>query len=83
MPLQIERVPCLSDNYSWLLHDPATGATAVVDPAEVAPIERALEDKGWRLTHVLNTHHHWDHVGGNEASFLLFFTTCTLDLQVY
>ena len=66
-PPQIERVPCLSDNYSWLLHEPQQGATAVVDPAEVEPVVAALEARGWRLTHILNTHHHWDHVGGNEA----------------
>jgi hydroxyacylglutathione hydrolase len=65
--LQIERVPCLSDNYSWLLHEPAAGVTAVVDPAEVAPVVEALRAKGWKLTHILNTHHHFDHVGGNEA----------------
>lgn len=64
--LEIERVPCLSDNYSWLLHEPQQGVTAVVDPAEVAPVVAALEAKGWKLTHILNTHHHWDHVGGNE-----------------
>ncbi|PSC76082.1 hydroxyacylglutathione hydrolase [Micractinium conductrix] len=64
--LQIERVPCLSDNYSWLLHEPSAGVTAVVDPAEVAPVVAAAERLGWTLTHILNTHHHWDHVGGNE-----------------
>ena len=60
----IQLVPCLRDNYCPLIHDPATGATAVVDPAEVAPIEAALAERGWRLTHILNTHHHPDHVGG-------------------
>lgn len=90
---QIERVPCLSDNYAWLLHEPSAGLTAVVskqnnrccldmsrpvvgpmqikasvssaenlsilmlqvDPAEVAPVVAALRDKGWKLTHVLNS----------------------------
>jgi hydroxyacylglutathione hydrolase len=65
--LEIVRVPALSDNYVWLAHDPATAATAVVDPAEVAPVLKALEQRGWRLTHILNTHHHADHVGGNIA----------------
>lgn len=65
--MQIELVPCLSDNYAFLLHEPTAGVTAVVDPAEVAPVEAALAARGWRLTHILNTHHHWDHVGGNEA----------------
>jgi hydroxyacylglutathione hydrolase len=65
--LQIERVPCLSDNYAWLLHEPGSGATAVVDPSESAPVEAALARLGWKLTHILNTHHHADHTGGNRA----------------
>lgn len=64
--MEVHQFPCLNDNYSFLLHDPATGATAVVDTPEVAPIEAALKEKGWKLTHVINTHHHWDHTGGNE-----------------
>lgn len=59
--LEIERVPCLSDNYAWLIK--SGDATAVVDTPEVAPIVAALERRGWRLTHILNTHHHWDHTG--------------------
>jgi hydroxyacylglutathione hydrolase len=49
-----------------LVHDPETGATATIDTPEVAPINQALAAKGWRLTHILNTHHHFDHAGGNE-----------------
>ncbi|KAI3436150.1 hypothetical protein D9Q98_002207 [Chlorella vulgaris] len=63
--LQIERVHCLSDNFAWLLHEPQHGVTAVVDPSEAAPVLSALQAKGWKLTHIINTHHHWDHVGGN------------------
>jgi hydroxyacylglutathione hydrolase len=63
--LQIHPLPVLEDNYIWLLHDPETKATAAVDPAEAEPVLEALDDKGWTLTHILNTHHHWDHVGGN------------------
>ena len=63
--MEVYQFPCLQDNYSFLLHDPSTGATAVVDTPEVAPIEAALKEKGWKLTHILNTHHHWDHTGGN------------------
>ena len=48
------------------MHDPETGATATIDTPEVAPINQALAAKGWRLTHILNTHHHFDHAGGNE-----------------
>lgn len=64
--LQIEIVPCLKDNYAYLVHDEAAGLCAVVDPAEAAPVERALAAKGLTLTHILNTHHHWDHSGGNR-----------------
>lgn len=63
--LQIHSLLVLEDNYIWLLHDPETGSTAAVDPAEAEPVLEALDDKGWNLTHILNTHHHWDHVGGN------------------
>ncbi|HUI18859.1 MAG TPA: hydroxyacylglutathione hydrolase [Alphaproteobacteria bacterium] len=65
--LEIALVPCLKDNYAYLLRDPATGAVGVVDPSEAAPVEAALSARGWTLTHILNTHHHWDHTGGNPA----------------
>ena len=65
--LEIVLVPALSDNYVYLLHDTDTGTTAVVDPGEVAPVEAALAERGWKLTHILNTHHHADHIDGNEA----------------
>lgn len=64
--MEVYQFPALNDNYCYLLHDPTTGDTAVVDTPEVAPIEEALALKGWKLTHILNTHHHWDHTGGNE-----------------
>ncbi|MGH6959903.1 MAG: hydroxyacylglutathione hydrolase [Dongiaceae bacterium] len=64
-PLEIALVPLLKDNYGYLLHDSASGATAIVDPSESAPVLAAAAAKGWQLTHVLNTHHHWDHSGGN------------------
>lgn len=63
--LDIELVPCLSDNYAYLVHDGASGLCAVVDPSEPGPVKRALAAKGWRLSHILNTHHHFDHTGGN------------------
>ncbi len=67
MPLDVHMFPCLNDNYGFLIHDADQGLTAVIDTPEVAPINAALEEKGWRLTHILNTHHHFDHAGGNEA----------------
>ena len=63
--LDIQLVPCLSDNYAYLLRDEDEGICAVVDPSEAAPVKAALEARGWRLTHILNTHHHPDHTGGN------------------
>ncbi|SEL97359.1 hydroxyacylglutathione hydrolase [Roseovarius azorensis] len=64
MALQILTIPCLSDNYAYLAHDPDTGATAAIDVPEAAPILQALENNGWTLSHVLLTHHHWDHIDG-------------------
>ncbi|MGI9308534.1 MAG: MBL fold metallo-hydrolase, partial [Gammaproteobacteria bacterium] len=63
--LQLHMFPCLQDNYCYLIHDDAAGVTAVIDTPEVMAIEEALTDTGWQLTHILNTHHHWDHAGGN------------------
>lgn len=65
--LEIVLVPCLSDNYAYLVHDRETGLCAVVDPSEEAPVSAALQKHGWMLTHILNTHHHWDHTGGNAT----------------
>ncbi len=65
--LEILQIPVLGDNYVYLLHDGASGATAAVDPALHEPVEAALAERGWRLTHIFNTHHHHDHVGGNLA----------------
>lgn len=65
--LDIVQIPVLNDNYIYLAHEPESGATAVVDPAVAPPVLAALEARGWQLTHILNTHHHMDHVGGNLA----------------
>lgn len=64
--LQIHMFPALQDNYCYLLHDTDSGQTAVVDTPDVKAIENALADTGWQLDFILNTHHHWDHAGGNE-----------------
>lgn len=67
MPLELVTLPCLKDNYAYLIHDAATGATAVVDVPEAAPVLAALQARGWTLTDILLTHHHWDHVDGVAA----------------
>lgn len=64
MAAEIRLFPCLSDNFGYLIHDPATKATASIDAPEAAPVIKALEREGWTLTDILITHHHHDHVGG-------------------
>lgn len=67
MALQVYQFPCRSDNYGFLAHDPNLNVTASIDTPEEGPINTALEENGWRLTHILNTHHHGDHTGANIA----------------
>lgn len=64
MPLELVTIPALSDNYTYLLHDSASGATACIDVPEAAPIIDALNERGWTLTEIWLTHHHHDHIGG-------------------
>ena len=65
MPIEIVRVPVLSDNYVWLVHEAASGETLVIDPAVAEPVLAAAEARGWKITQIWNTHWHPDHVGGN------------------
>ena len=65
--LEIVAVPAFSDNYLWLVHDEASGETAVVDPGDAAPVLAEAENRGWTITQVWNTHWHPDHTGGNQA----------------
>lgn len=65
--LQIHQFPCLQDNYGYLLHDPDSGLTAAIDSPDADAIRRALDERGWQLNYILNTHHHADHAGGNLA----------------
>ena len=62
MPLELVTVPCLTDNYAYLLHDDASGHTTLIDAPEAAPILAALAARGWRLDQILLTHHHSDHI---------------------
>ncbi len=64
MKLQIVTLPCLADNYAFLIHHPDTQQTSVVDVPEAAPILAALKDRNWKLDTILLTHHHDDHIAG-------------------
>tara|TARA_B100000965_G_scaffold349671_1_gene322961 strand:+ start:387 stop:1151 length:765 start_codon:yes stop_codon:yes gene_type:complete len=63
--LNIEIIPCLNDNYSYLLHDKITNIVAIVDPSDFTPCNKVVEEKYRKLDFILNTHHHADHIGGN------------------
>lgn len=76
MSIEIIQFPCLQDNYGYLIHDHDTGLTATVDTPEVDAITSALQKRNWKLTHILNTHHHFDHVDGNLE--LKAQTGCTI-----
>jgi hydroxyacylglutathione hydrolase len=64
--LEIVPVPVLSDNYVWLMHEPASGETVAVDPSVADPVLAEAAARGWRITQVWNTHWHPDHTGGND-----------------
>jgi hydroxyacylglutathione hydrolase len=74
--LSVSAVPVLSDNYVWLIHDAESGETAAVDPSVGDPVLAAAEERGLRITQVLNTHWHPDHTGGNDA--IRDATGCTI-----
>ncbi len=67
MAIEIRQFACLADNYGYLIHDRETGDVAAIDTPDAHAINTQLDAAGWRLTHILNTHHHWDHAGGNLA----------------
>ncbi len=74
--IEIHQFPCLSDNYGVLVHDADAGVTASIDAPDAAAVMAALQSTGWRLTHILVTHHHADHTGGIPA--LKSETGCTV-----
>lgn len=65
--LEIVRIPALTDNYVWLVHDAASGETVVIDPSEAAPVLAEADARGWTIGQIWNTHWHPDHTGGNAA----------------
>jgi hydroxyacylglutathione hydrolase len=64
--MNIEIIPCLNDNYSYLIHEEKTNTVAIVDPSEFEPCDKVIKNKYKKLDYILNTHHHYDHVGGNK-----------------
>lgn len=74
--LEVVRIPALSDNYIWLMHDAKSGDTVVIDPAVADPVLEAAQARGWRISQIWNTHWHGDHIGGNAA--IKAATGCTV-----
>ena len=74
--LQIVRIPALSDNYIWLVHDPASCETTVIDPSVAEPVLQEAARRGWQISAIWNTHWHPDHTGGNAA--IKAATGCTV-----
>ena len=64
--MKIEIIPCLQDNFSYLIIDEKKNIACVIDPGEADPIIKYLDKKKINLKFILNTHHHYDHVGGNQ-----------------
>ncbi len=64
MALELVTIPCLTDNYAYLIHDAVSGRTAVIDVPDAAPILAALKARDWALSDILITHHHGDHIDG-------------------
>ena len=63
--LEINIIPCLQDNYSYIVKDASSGLVGVVDPSEFKPVDDFIKEKFNKIDFILNTHHHFDHTGGN------------------
>ena len=64
--MDVKIIPCLNDNYSYLIFDRSNKNACVIDPSESKPVIKAIEENKVKLKYILNTHHHYDHVGGNK-----------------
>ncbi|MDB9705446.1 hydroxyacylglutathione hydrolase [Pelagibacteraceae bacterium] len=64
--MNIEIISCLDDNYSYLIHEEKTNTVTIIDPSEFDPCDELIKKKYKKLDYILNTHHHYDHVGGNK-----------------
>ena len=76
MSIEVVRIPVLDDNYVWLVHEPVSGETMVVDPAVAEPVLAEAKARGWNITAIWNTHWHPDHTGGNAE--IKAATGCTI-----
>jgi hydroxyacylglutathione hydrolase len=76
MSIEIVRIPVLSDNYVWLIHDDTSAETVAIDPAVAEPVLAAAAERGWMITQIWNTHWHPDHTGGNAE--IKAATGCTI-----
>ena len=64
--MNIEIISCLNDNYSYLIHDKQSNTVAIIDTSQFTPCDKIISKKYKKLDYILNTHHHYDHVGGNK-----------------
>jgi hydroxyacylglutathione hydrolase len=76
MSIEVIRIPVLSDNYVWLARESVSGEVMVVDPAVAEPVLAEADRRGWKITHIWNTHWHPDHTGGNAE--IKTATGCTI-----
>ena len=63
--MHVSPIPCLTDNYAYIINDNVSKKVGVVDPSEASPIITYLKKQNLKLDYILNTHHHYDHIGGN------------------
>jgi len=73
--INIETIPCLNDNYSYLVYDKETKTVTIIDPSDFETCDKIIKSKYKKLDYILNTHHHHDHVGGNEKLKMKYNST--------
>lgn len=81
--MEVHHIPALSDNYMYLLVDKASKQAVVVDPVEPEKVLAKVKELGVNLKHILATHHHWDHSGGNKQMLANLQETTTNSAHVY